>query len=65
MALYVPNASNTHKGLNKIDLHNLVVHRTVSDILLVLGHKKVEKHCSKYRHQSQDFSLSFFQKKTF
>jgi hypothetical protein len=31
----------------KIGLHNLVVRRIFSDILLVLGLKKVEKHCSK------------------
>jgi hypothetical protein len=29
----------------KIGLHNLVVRRIVSDILQVLGLKKVEKHC--------------------
>jgi hypothetical protein len=31
----------------KISLHNLVVHRIFSDILLVLGLKKVEKHWSR------------------
>jgi hypothetical protein len=31
----------------KIGLHNLVVRRIFSDILLVLGLKKVEKHCSR------------------
>jgi hypothetical protein len=30
----------------KIGVHNLVVRRIFSDILLVLGLKKVEKHCS-------------------
>jgi hypothetical protein len=30
----------------KIGLHNLVVRRIFSDILLVLGFKKVEKHCT-------------------
>jgi hypothetical protein len=29
----------------KIGLHNLVVRRKFSDILLALGLKKVEKHC--------------------
>jgi hypothetical protein len=31
----------------KIGIHNLVVRRIVSDILLVLGLKKVENHCFK------------------
>jgi hypothetical protein len=31
----------------KIGLHNLVVRRIFSDILLVLELKKFEKHCSK------------------
>jgi hypothetical protein len=41
----------------KIGVHNLVVRRIFSDILLVLGRKKVEKHCSTaYRHAERDRS---------
>jgi hypothetical protein len=36
-----------HK-FKKIGLHNLVVRRNFSDILLVLGLKKVEKHCTNW-----------------
>jgi hypothetical protein len=34
----------THRS-KKVGLHNLVVRRIFSDILLVLALKKVEKHC--------------------
>jgi hypothetical protein len=34
-----------HRFKKKIGLHSLVVRRIFSDILLVFGLKKVEKHC--------------------
>jgi hypothetical protein len=41
----------------KIGLHNLVVRRIFSDILLVLGLKKVEKHCNKCLNKSHILNL--------
>jgi hypothetical protein len=47
----------------KIGLHNLVVRRIFSDILLVLGLKKVEKHCTRtFENQRFDELLHALQR---
>jgi hypothetical protein len=44
----------------KIGLHNLVARIIFSDILLVLGLKKVEKHCTKESKRNRKCRLRVF-----